>query len=146
MTGQAANTGTFRISTGDAPTTRAINVNFTLAGTATRGNLPTGDYIIKVGEQLITTGIVTIPAGQIYVDVTVVPHNDNKVEADETVQLNLAYSTAYTLPTALNLKQAVVTILDNEPTITVEAIDALAGETLRVTPMTLAPSAFVARG
>ncbi len=132
LTGQTANLGTFRISTGEAVNTRAVTVNFTTAGTATRGELPNGDYQLKVGDSLLTatTRTITIPAGQSFVEVVVVPLDDTKVEPTETVVMTLATGTSYGLPTAASQRTATVNIIDNEPTVSIVATDASAAETL----------------
>ncbi|NJL31536.1 MAG: hypothetical protein HC898_07855 [Phycisphaerales bacterium] len=70
-------------------------VNFTVAGTALRGQLATSDYVLKLGDTLLTSNSVTIPADAEFVDITVVPSDDTRVELTETVQLTLSASTTY---------------------------------------------------
>ncbi len=134
LAGQAANLGTFRISTGDAVNTRDLAVNFTTSGTATRGDLPNGDYQLKVGDTVLpsTTRTITIPAGQSFVDVIVVPLDDTKVEPTETVIMNLGTGTTYALPTQANQRTATVNIIDNEPTVSIVTTDPQAGERLNL--------------
>jgi subtilase family serine protease len=77
--------GTFTISR-DVATDAAIVVNFTVAGTATRGS----DYLT-----LPTTA--TIPAGAVSVDVPVVPIDDSSLEVNQTVVLTLRSGSGYVL-------------------------------------------------
>ncbi len=122
-TGEAANTARFRINrTTNGP---ALLVGFKLSGTAKRG----ADYIISVNGQLVTGNTLVIPNGAAFVDVFVVPINDSIPEALETVilQLNIN-STAYTRDPDPAKLTATVTIADNEPTVSVIAIDPTASE------------------
>lgn len=107
------NTGTFRLErTGslNAP----LTVGVTLAGQASNG----------VDYATIAT-VLTIPAGQAFLDVVVAPVLDRDVElGGETVSLSLAPSLAYTFgPSTL----ATVTIAD-APVVTVVATDSSASE------------------
>src|SRR5262249_15605327 len=95
-------------------TTAELTVNFTVGGTATNG----ADYTaIPVS--------VTIPAGQASATVTVSPIDDLLAEGNETVILTLAANSAYSRGSE---RSATVTILDDEPTVTVVATDATAAE------------------
>lgn len=69
------------------------------------------------------SAIVPIPAGQSYVDIVVNPLDDSRVERTERVSLTLLPRSRYTIdPVKLN-RLATVTISDNEPLITITAID-----------------------
>ncbi|MBE9200382.1 MULTISPECIES: phytase [unclassified Nodularia (in: cyanobacteria)] len=90
--------GVFRISR-VGNTSKSLTVNYTIDGTATNGV----DY-----NNL--TSVATIAAGQTFVDVTVIPVDDNLVEGDETVILNLVDQPEY----VLGINTATVTIADND--------------------------------
>ncbi len=96
-TGPPAN---FRISRSGG-TTAALQVNFELTGTASAP----ADYA-PIGPS------VTIPAGATFVDLPVVPTNDQTVEPAETVRLTLL-----TAPTAkiVSPNVATITLYDNDP-------------------------------
>ncbi|MBD2692079.1 SBBP repeat-containing protein [Anabaena catenula] len=117
-TGITANPGKFTI-TRTGSTTSALTVNYTVAGTATKGT----DY-----NNL--TGNVVFAAGASTAVININPINDSLVETNETVILTLAANNAYTLGTN---KAATVIIADNDnptkPTITINATDANAAET-----------------
>ncbi|BAF99921.1 Calx-beta domain-containing protein [Microcystis aeruginosa] len=72
-------------------TTNALTVNYTLGGTATLNT----DYT-RTG----TNNTVTFAAGSDTATVTIDPTADTNVEDDETVTLNLAPGTGYTIGTA----------------------------------------------
>jgi hypothetical protein len=126
ITGQTANPGRFTITrTGDV--TSALTVNYSIAGTATNGT----DYTSLPGT-------VTFAAGASTATINVAPINDSISEPTETLTLNLAAGTGYSLGTA---KTATVNIADNDiPVITIAASDAAAGETL--TGQTANPGKF----
>lgn len=92
--------GNFRITRNGA-TNAALQVNFELTGTASAPS----DYA-PLGNS------VTIPPGAAFVDLPVVPVNDQTVEPAETVRLTLL-----TAPTAriVSPNVATVTITDNDP-------------------------------
>jgi len=100
-TGQTANPGRF-IFTRTGSTAAALTVNYTVAGTATRGT----DYSN-------ITNSITIPVGQTSVTIPINPINDSLYEGNETAIVALAASTAYNVGTA---NSATVTIADNEAT------------------------------
>ena len=75
------------------PTTSALTVNYTVAGTATLGTDFTG--ISATG----TTKTVTFAAGSATATLTVDPTADTTIEANETVALTLATGTGYTIGT-----------------------------------------------
>jgi hypothetical protein len=88
---------------------------YALSGKATNGT----DY----GK---LSGVVTFPDGSATVNVFVAPIQDMAIEGDETVILTLKPTTAYTV--SETSKTATVTILDDEPTLSVYATDAAAAE------------------
>ncbi len=77
-------TGTFKISLAQINTGAAINVNYTVEGTATSGT----DYTAL-------SGTASIPNGQQYASLTVTPVNDTEVESSETVIVKLAFGEDY---------------------------------------------------
>ena len=98
-TGQTANPGRFTF-TRTGSTTAALTVNYTIAGSATKGT----DY-----NNL--TGTATFAAGSTTALVDINPVNDTAVENAETVILTLANNSAYQVGTA---NTATVTIADND--------------------------------
>jgi hypothetical protein len=109
--------GTFTV-TRSVSATSALDVSFTLGGTATEGI----DY-----TALART--VTIPASQTSATITVTPIDDSLVEGPETVIVTLAAGTGYTVGAP---SSATVTIADDEsgalPTVTIVATDDHAAE------------------
>lgn len=100
--------GLFTISRTGDPTT-PLTVSFTVAGTATIGN----DYLTPAS---FATNTIEIPAGQSSVSVAITAIDDTLIEAVETVTLNLATATNYTVGTNAS---ATVSINDNDaPAIT----------------------------
>ncbi|NCS04263.1 MAG: hypothetical protein GPJ06_20190, partial [Microcystis aeruginosa G13-11] len=99
LTGQTANPGAFTLTrTGNL--TQALTVNYTVAGTGTKGT----DY-----NNL--TGTVSFAAGSATALVNITPIDDTLPEGNETVILTLAAGTGYTVGTA---NTGTVTIADNE--------------------------------
>src|SRR6185295_9134150 len=97
------------------PTTAALTVLYTVAGSAT----PASDYQALFGS-------VTIPAGSATATITVTPINDTLAEADETVVVTLAANAAYLVGTP---NAATVTIISNDPpTVTIAATTPTANE------------------
>ena len=122
--GEPANTGAFRISrTGN--TTNPVTVSFTRSGTAKFG--AKADYTLS-GNGLTATTVV-IPAGNDHVDITVTPVDNLVAEPNETVILTLKANKAYNLTDTISQRTATITILDNEPTISISAPDNQAAET-----------------
>jgi hypothetical protein len=111
---EGGNTGTFRIWR-TAAGSAAATVGYTLSGTARNGT----DYATLPASAVI-------PAGQTFVDVIVNPVDDGLIEAAETVIMTLKPSSAVFVDGASS--SATVTILDNEPTVGVAAVDAAASE------------------
>lgn len=104
-------TGTFRISrTGS--TVGPLTVNYVVA-TGT-GQATSADYLPTL------SGVITIPAGQLFIDITITPVNDNLVEGNETVTLTLGDTGSYDVGPN---KIATITIADN-PFLGVAAGDA----------------------
>ncbi len=103
--------------TGD--TSPDLAVGFSVTGTATLST----DYSLSGNG--VTSSSVTIPSGQSSTTVTVTPVNDSTAEADETVILTLTSSTTYTTNTQ---SAASVTILDNDPIVSIAGTDTNASE------------------
>nr|WP_281062625.1 C2 family cysteine protease [Limnoraphis robusta] len=99
ISGQTANPGQFTI-TRTGSTANALTVNYTVAGTATKGT----DY-----SNL--TGSLTIPAGSTTATLPVNVIDDSTVEGSETSVVSLSSSSAYTLGST---SSATVTITDND--------------------------------
>jgi len=93
------NTGTFTVTRTGSPTA-ALTVQYTIGGAATASS----DYTALSGS-------VTIPSGATTATVTVTPIDDKLVEANESVRVTLAASTAYTIGTP---NSATVTITSND--------------------------------
>ncbi|XZO01389.1 MAG: Calx-beta domain-containing protein [Microcoleus sp.] len=99
VSGQTANPGMYRISrTGS--TSAALNVPYTMSGTATNGT----DYTSL-------NGTATIAAGQTFVDVQLNVTDDTLIESNETAILTLSTSSNYTVGAT---NTATVTIADND--------------------------------
>ena len=91
--------GTFRISrTGS--TTSGLSVYLMMSGTAVNGS----DYNT-------ITSPVTIPAGALYMDITLTPINDSTYEGDEAAVLTLSANAAYQIGSPGN---ATITIQDDD--------------------------------
>lgn len=82
--------GTLRVGR-NGPFSSALDVGFTVGGTATRGV----DYNLVYNGSVLTANTITIGVESFFEDIRVVPLNDSLVEADETVTLTLNSSTAY---------------------------------------------------
>src|SRR6202008_884613 len=88
-------------------TAAALNVSYTVSGSATNGT----DY-------QTLSGTVTIPVGSSSATITVTPIDDNLLEGNETVSVTLSANAAYTLGATIS---GTVTITDDEsvtPTVT----------------------------
>ncbi|MFT3684784.1 MAG: Calx-beta domain-containing protein [Phycisphaerales bacterium] len=112
-----ANPAVFRITRTGA-TTNPLVVTYALTGTATAGD----DYTV------LSTTTVTIPAGSLFVDVTINVVDDGIVEGNENVTLTLVADTTYRLSATTSQRAATAVISDNEPTFGVTAPDANAAE------------------
>jgi len=128
--GTAAGRGIFTVSrtggsTASPLTASPLTVSYRVSGTA------------RIGEDYTSlSGSVTIPAGATSALIVVDPIEDAEAESAETVVVSLNSSSAYRVDTVRFA--ATVNILDNEPTVTVTAIDASAAET----PLTNNPGKF----
>lgn len=125
----APNTGTFRI-TRTGPVTSALTVGLDFTGTGVIFGAGANYFTVSSNvTTLVDSGLVTIPAGQSFVDVTITPIDDSAVNTPRTVNLVLAPSDGafYTIgngqPTS-----ATVTIADNEPTVSIVASQPNASE------------------
>jgi Ca2+-binding RTX toxin-like protein len=77
-------------------TTNSLTVNFTLSGTATRGN----DYNAYGGNFVSpTTGNIVFASGQTTAQIEIVTTGDTVKEANETIAFTLASGTGYTIGT-----------------------------------------------
>jgi N-acetylneuraminic acid mutarotase/predicted phosphodiesterase len=131
VSGETANTGTFRISrVGNIA--NALTVSFSRTGTATYGT--TGDYTLSANGAPLTVKTVVISAGSDHVDITVSPNDNLVAEPNETVILTLMANASYTLTPTVSQRTATVTILDNEPTLSITAFDNQAAETVSGEP------------
>ncbi|WP_238707315.1 Calx-beta domain-containing protein [Microcystis aeruginosa] len=91
-------------------TTNALTVNYTVGGTATLNT----DYTQTGAASFTsTTGTVTFAAGSDTATVTIDPTTDTNVEDDETVTLNLASGTGYTVGTT-DAVVGIITDTNNE--------------------------------
>ncbi len=110
--GDTATVAAFKIVRPTDDVTAPLNVNFTLAGTATRGDAASGDYFIRTNGVIIPTATtVTIPAGSDNVLVEIVANEDNVSELAETIIFNLASASAYVPEPPIG---GTVTITDND--------------------------------
>ena len=94
--------GTFRI-TRTGSTVSSLTVNFTIASGV--GQATNADFTTPVA------GFVTIPAGQTYADVTVIPAADGIPEGNETLTITLFDTGSYDVGSPAT---AVITIADND--------------------------------
>lgn len=129
LAGEGGNIGRFRISrTAAGP---AISVNIKITGTAKRGVKATHDYFITVNGVLVTSNTIVIPNNATFIDVIVNTIDDITPEGglDETVILTLGNATKnYKLDPDAADRTATVHIDDNEPVVSITALDAVAGE------------------
>jgi len=112
----------FRI-TRDSAFDSDLFVPFHLRGSATFGR----DFDLLVGDEILDTRGVVIPAGDPFVDVVVRPIDDAFVERTEFVGLGLRGSRTFRLPTSRDLRFARTELLDDEPELTVATLDATTG-------------------
>ena len=127
-------TAVFRITLDEAQS-EAIAARFNTAGTADRNK----DYELLLGGEVFTANTVTIPAGQTFVSVVMRPVDDTLLENIETVRLALVNANGYRLAANADQRSATATIEDNEPTLSLSAVDPEASEegantgTIRIT-------------
>ena len=109
--------GIYRISRG-TNTTGNLVVNLAIDNTGTNNLIKTNDYTLSVGDSSLTGSnlTVTIADGQSFVDVNLAAVDDVQAEADETLKLNLAAGSAYTIDSVNN--NATVTIAANDTVVT----------------------------
>ncbi len=122
--GQPSDTGTFRV-TRSGPTTDPLTVNLVRAGTATIGV----DFTLSIGGASFNNHSVVIPKGQSSVDVIVKPLDDTAVEPTETISLTLGTGANYVLDPVPAFRSATVSLIDNEPILSITAIDGSAAMT-----------------
>lgn len=124
-TGAATNTGVIRISR-NGSLTGSLTVAFDLTGTALVGGGNNYTLSAPVAANLTVianSGLVTIPANQAFVDITVNPIDDAATNAPRTVILTVAPSgsNAYSIGGGTFATAGTVTIADNEPTVSITA-------------------------
>ncbi len=109
--------GVFRISrNGNPEVLPPLGVNYTVGGTAVSGE----HYNASL------SGSVTIPAGAAFVDLEIVPLNNETQDGIQTVVVTLNSGSGYNIGSEAS---AVVNILDDEvPSVTIVATDDLASE------------------
>ncbi|BFM38259.1 esterase-like activity of phytase family protein [Synechocystis sp. LKSZ1] len=97
-------TATFRVSR-TLNTLTPLSINYTI-GTGV-GQVSTNDYTANPA----LTGVITIPAGQSFADITITPVDDALQEGDETLTLSLGDTGSYDVGSA---GSATITIADND--------------------------------
>jgi hypothetical protein len=103
----------FKITRPSTNVESALPINFTLGGTATRGDAASGDYFIRTNGVVIpTANTVTIPAGNDNVLIEIVANDDNVSELTEAIVFTLAAGAGY-VPVAPT--GGTVSITDNDP-------------------------------
>ena len=95
-------------------TNGALTLFFSIAGTATNGL----DYVPF-------TNVITIPDGQSFVSIPVIPIDDTLIEGEETVIVSLTATDSYR---AGHPASAIVTIQDNDQRVRIDAGDFIAAE------------------
>ena len=116
--GQPSNTGSFRV-TRTGSTNEPLTVNLGGAGTATIGR----DFTLTIGGASFNKNSVVIPKGQSSVDMIVKPLDDKEVEPTETILLTLGTGANYVLDPVPAFRSATVNLVDNEPILSITAID-----------------------
>ncbi len=119
-----AQTATIRVSRDK--TDGDLAVKFKRSGTAKHGLK--GDYLLSAGGTALAGTTVVIPAGQSFVDIVVTPVDDAQAEMPEALLITLAPNKAYALAADAAGRAASVQVSDNEPVVSVEAVDADAAE------------------
>jgi len=120
---EPGNSGMFRISRSDAGT-GDLTVTFARQGSATSGK----DYLLRANGLILTSNSVVVPGIPGYVDLEVAVLDDTAAEGTETVVLTLVRTAAYGLDLDPAKHAATVAIADDEPVVSVEALDPSAGE------------------
>lgn len=100
-------TAVFTITRNNDPLTQPLTVQFSVAGTSTRGT----DYVLQTNAVTLTNNSVVIPAGVATVNVSLIVTDDTTSEFAETATLNIAGTAFYSAqpPTSQT-----VTIVDND--------------------------------
>lgn len=111
--------GSFLV-TREGDLTYSLTVNFTRSGSATHST----DYTLQANGSAITTSVL-IPATSNSVVIEVIPTDDVVAESSETVTLTL--TSGFYKPDA-NKNGGTVTIIDNDPVVTIATADANASE------------------
>jgi uncharacterized delta-60 repeat protein len=123
--------GNFVITRANAPVTNALTVNLGLSGGATNGL----DY-------LAVPPSITIPAGQRFAVVPIIPINNYFVESNRTVRANILAGAGYTASAGT----ATLTIVDDDlPSVAVYANDPRAGRAANNGQFTVVRSGDVTR-
>jgi len=120
---QGPNPAAFRVSR-EGSTQGPLDVTFRLRGNARLGQ----DYDLIAHGEPVTGNTVTIPDGNTFVDVTMTPIDDDLVEPTETAVFDLVNTNRYVLTDDVEQRTVTVEIADNEPVLSVQAIDEQAGE------------------
>ncbi len=117
LANESGDTGVFRVSR-TGLTDGSLPVQITRAGDARQGVLRdyTADFTVAV----------IIPAGQSFVDVTVTPINDATPEATESITWLARAAADYVV--SAQFSSATIALLDDEPTLSLQATQALATE------------------
>lgn len=118
----SADTATFRISRAGS-TAEPLTVGVVRSGTAF---VNSRDFTLSVNGANFNSSSVVIPAGQSYVDIVVNPLDDHRVESTEVVSLTVVPRGLYEVDPIKANRRATVSISDNEPTVTITAIDSTA--------------------
>jgi hypothetical protein len=106
--------GTYRISRLGGDSTQPLTVKFSISGTAT-----SAQYELRSGvdDSIISGNTVTIPAGEMYVEIFVSPLDDHFRTGDTTVIMTLSPSSFTSVNDTYNIEPAeslgTVTIQDN---------------------------------
>ncbi len=129
-TGVEADTATFRLArTGS--TTEPLSVDLVRGGTAA---INSRDFTLSVDGVNFNRQSINIPAGQSYVDIVVNPLDDSAVESTETISFMLIPRSRYSIDPVKANRRAIVSISDNEPTVSITAIDSSAFKPSGETP------------
>ena len=116
------NSATFRIAR-TGPTSEALSVDLVRGGTA---SIMTRDFTMSVDGVTLNSSRVVIPAAQSFVDIVVQALDDAVVEPVEQISFTLVGRSRYELDPVKANRRAAVSISDNEPTVTITAIDSTA--------------------
>jgi hypothetical protein len=135
--GETGGKGTFVITRTGGSTAVPLTVPFEIAGSAVRGV----DYELKIGNTVLSEGLVTIPSKAGSVTVGIFALGDSAIEGEESAKLTLLPGgelPAYTL-NALKSSASLV-IADDEPTVKLTASSTKIGEATGSTTFTVTRS------